>query len=67
MVEAILLRRLKNNILQLNVTNNVLTDNKEKRDTDFKETDCTSENNNLLKNACFDNITDNRKLRSRKN
>ena len=28
--------------------------------------DCTSENNNLLKNDCFDNITDNRKLKSPK-
>ena len=36
-------------------------------DSDFKKIDCTSENNNLLKNAWFDNITDNRKLRSRKN
>ena len=52
--------------LQLNVTNSVLTDNME-RDNDFKGIDCTSENNNLLKKACFDNITDNRKLRSRKN
>ena len=48
------------------MTNSVLTDNKE-FDIDFKKIDCTSEKDNLLENACFDNITDNRKLRSRKN
>ena len=48
------------------MTNSVLTDNKE-LDIDFKKIDCTSEKDNLLENACFDNITDNRKLRSRKN
>ena len=36
-------------------------------DSDFNEINCTSKNNNLLNNACFDNITDNRKLRTRKN
>ena len=41
------------------MTNGILTDSKE-LDSDFKEMDCTSENDNLLKNACFDNITDNR-------
>ena len=48
------------------MTNSVLTDNKE-LDSDFKKIDCTSEKDNLSKNVCFDNITDNRKLRSRKN
>ena len=43
--------------------NSVLTDN----NSDLEGIDCTSENNNLLKKACFDNITDNRKLRSPKN
>ena len=33
----------------------------------LKKINSTNENNNLLKNACFYNITDNRKLRSRKN
>ena len=60
------LKKTENDVLQLNVTNSVLTDNKE-RHSEFKGTDCTSENNNLLKNACFDSITDNRKLRSWKN
>ena len=48
------------------MTNSVLTDNKED-DSDFKEIYCTNENNNLLKNDCFNNIIDNRKLRNRKN
>ena len=43
-----------------------MTDNKE-LDSHFKETDCTSDNNTLLKNNCFDNITDNQKLGSRRN
>ena len=33
-------------------------DNKERASV-FKEIDCTGENNNFLKNACLDNITDN--------
>ena len=49
----------------MNLTNSVLTDNKE-FDSDFKKIDCTSEIDNLLKNASFDNIADNQKLRSRK-
>ena len=57
------LKKSESNILQLNVTNSVFTDNKE-RESDFKGIDCTSENNNLLTNACFENITDNWKLRS---
>ena len=57
------LTKTESDILQLNVTNSVLTDNKE-RDSDFNGIDCTSENNNLLRKACFDNITD---IRSRKN
>ena len=60
------LKKTESDILQLNVTNSILTDNKE-RDSDFKGIDCTSENNNLWKDACFDDITDNCKLRSRKN
>ena len=59
------LKKTECDIVQLNVTNNVLTDNKE-RDSDFKGIDCTSENNKLLKNDCFDNITDNQKLKSPK-
>ena len=51
-----LLKKTKSDILQLNVTNSVLTDNKE-HDSDFKGIDCTSENNYLLKNRCYDNIT----------
>ena len=43
-------KKTENDILQLNVTKSVLTDNKEP-DSDFKEIDCTSENNNLLKSA----------------
>ena len=53
------LKKTKSDILQLNVTNSVLADNKE-HDSDFKGIDCTSENNYLLKNRCYDNITDNR-------
>ena len=60
------LRKTESDILQVNVTNSVLTENKELV-SDFKKIDFASENYNLLKNACFDNITDNRKLRSRKN
>ena len=43
-------KKVESDILQLNVTKSVLTDNKEP-DSDFKEIDCTSENNNLLKSA----------------
>ena len=43
-----------------------MTDNQE-LDSDFQEIDCTSEQNDLLKSACFDNVIDNRKLRCRKN
>ena len=60
------LKKTESDILQLNVTNSVLMDNK-KLDSYFKKTDCTSENDSLLKNACFDNTTDNRELRSQKN
>ena len=38
------LKKTEGDILHLNVTNSVLTDNKE-RDCDFKGIDCTSENN----------------------
>ena len=48
------------------MTSSVLTVNKE-LDSDLKQIDFTSENNNLLKNACFDNITHNQKSRSWKN
>ena len=60
------LKKVEGDILQLNVTNSVLMDNKE-HDSNLKGIDCTSENKNLLKNACFDNITDNQKLTSQKN
>ena len=60
------LKRTKSDILQLTVINGVLTDNKE-LDSDFKKINCTSEIDIFLKNACFDNITDNQKLRSQKN
>ena len=56
------LKKTQSDILRLNVTNSVLTDKKE-LGSDLKEIDF--KNNNLLKNACFENITDNRKLRSR--
>ena len=58
--------KTESDILQLNVTNSALTDNKD-LDSNFRENDCTSEKNNLLKNACFGNITDNQKHRCRKN
>ena len=58
-----LLKKTQSDILRLNVTDSVLTDKKE-LGSDLKEIDFISENNNLLKNACFENITDNRKLRS---
>ena len=60
------LKKTESDILQLNVTNSLLTDNKE-RDSIFKEIDWIGEKNNFLKNVCLDNITDNWKLRSRKN
>ena len=56
-----LLKKTHSDIFRLNVTNSVLTDKKE-LGSDLKEIDFTSENNN----ACFENNTDNRKLRSRK-
>ena len=59
-----LLKKTQSDILRLNVTDSVLTDKKE-LGSDLKEIDFISENNNLLKNACFENITDNRKLRRR--
>ena len=62
----IYLKKTKSDILQLNVTNSALTDKKEV-DSDFRETDCSSEKNHLLKNACFGNITDNWKIRCQKN
>ena len=43
-----------------------MTDNQE-LDSHFQEIDCTSEQNDLLKSACFGNVTDNWKLRCRKN
>ena len=55
-------KKTESDILQLNETYRVLTDNQE-LDSDFQEIDCTSEQNDLLKNACFGNITNNRKLR----
>ena len=60
------LKNTESDVSQLNVTNSVLTDNKE-LNSDFKKIDCTSKNNNLLKNVFLDNITNNQKLRSRKN
>ena len=60
------LKKAENDILQLNETYRVLTDNQE-LDSDFQEIDCTSEQNDLLKSACFGNVTDNWKLRCRKN
>ena len=45
------------------MTNSVLTDIKE-LNSDLKEIHFTSENNDLLKNACFDYITDNWKLKN---
>ena len=60
------LKKTESDTLQLNVTNSVLMDNK-KLDSYFKKIDCTSENDSLLKNACFDNTIDNRKLRSEQN
>ena len=45
------------------MTNSVLTDIKE-LNSDLKEIHFNSENNNLLKNACFDYITDNWKLKN---
>ena len=48
------LKKTQSDILQLNVASSVLTDNKE-LDSGFKKIDFTSENNNLLENACFDN------------
>ena len=56
------LKKTESDALQLNEIYCVLTDNQE-RDSGFQEIDCTSEQNDLLKNACFGNITDNRKLR----
>ena len=51
------LKRTKSDIL-LTVLNGILTDNKE-LDSNFKTIGCTSEIDIFLKNACFDNITDN--------
>ena len=48
------LKKTQSDILQLNVASSVLADNKE-LDSGFKKIDFTSENNNLLENACFDN------------
>ena len=58
-------KKTESDILQLNETYRVLTDNQE-LDSDFKEIDCTSEQNDLLKNVCFANVIDKRKLRCRK-
>ena len=55
------LKKTESGILQLNETYHVLVDNEE------LDSDCTSEQNDLLKSACFGNVTDNRKLRRRKN
>ena len=55
------LKKTESDAVQLNVTNRVLADNK-KHDSVFKEINCSGVNNNFL-----DNITDNWKLRSRKN
>ena len=61
------LKMIESNIvLQLNVTNSVLTD-KKKSDRAFKEIDQTSESLRFLKNVCLDNIIDNWKLMSQKN
>ena len=43
-----------------------MTDNQE-LDSHFQEIDCTSEQNDLLKSACFGNVADNWKFRCRKN
>ena len=56
------LKKTESDILQLNETHRVLTKNQE-LDSDFQEIDCSSEQNDLLKSACFGNVTDNRKLR----
>ena len=53
------LKKTESDTLQLNETYCVLTDNQE-LDSDFQEIDCTSEQNDLLKNACFGNVTDKR-------
>ena len=60
------LKKTESDIVQLNVRNSILTDNKV-RDSAFREIDCTGGNNNFLKNICLNKITDNRKLRSLKN
>ena len=56
------LRKTESDTLQLNEIYCVSTGNQE-CDSGFQEIDFTSVQNDLLKNACFDNITDNRKLR----
>ena len=53
------LKKTESDALQLNEIYCVLTDNQE-RDSGFQEIDCTSEQNDLLKNACFGNVTDKR-------
>ena len=60
------LKKTESDTLQLNETYCVLTDNQE-LDRDFQKIDWTSEQNDLLKSACFDNVIENRKLRCRKN
>ena len=60
------LKKTESDILQINVTNSLLTDNKE-CDSIFREIDCTGENNNFPENVCLHNITNNRKLTSQKN
>ena len=47
------LKETQSDILQMNVTNSVLTDNKN-LDSDFKEIDFSREKKHLLKNTCFD-------------
>ena len=49
------LKKTQSDILRLSVTSRVLTDNKE-LDSEYKEIDFTSENNNLLKSVGFDNL-----------
>ena len=49
------LKKTQGDILRLSVASRVLTDNKE-LDSEYKEIDFSSENNNLLKSVGFDNL-----------
>ena len=60
------LKKTESDILQMNVTNSLLTNNNE-CDGIFREIDCPGENNNFPENVCLHNITNNQKLMSQKN